>query len=180
LREGYHRAMKTYRGSFLAALTVAALTVSVSAHAAENLSEADKTFVDGAWNWTRGQIAVSQAAHPNLTEVLLQNFARTIVASYTPAVTELKNLLVRKGVNLPESGIEVSRWEKTKDKEFDQKTYDRDYLEKIIRDHEDAIERFTRAAAKSDDADIQAFAKKTLSTLETNLTQGQGLRTSLK
>lgn len=53
-------------------------------------------------------------------------------------------------------------------------------MEKMVKDHEDAVDLFTKAAKKSDDAEVQAFAAKTLPKLQHHLDQAKAIKRALK
>jgi putative membrane protein len=55
------------------------------------------------------------------------------------------------------------------------KDLDEDYMEAMVSDHKDAVDLFEKAT-KSDDADIAAFAQKTLPTLQHHLDRAKELK----
>jgi len=175
--------MKFHSLPRIIALAMAGFAFGLTANAADTtstVSRDDKSFLENAWKSGMEEIAVSQAALPNLTEVLIQQFAQMMVSDHTPANAELSALAARKGVLLPEKRPDVAKWEKKKDKNFDAKEYNKSYLEKMIKDHDDAVELFTKASQKSDDPEIQAFATKTLGTLKAHQAQAKDLKKAEK
>src|SRR4051812_391025 len=69
-----------------------AFAFGLAANAADTtgtVSRGDKSFLENAWKSGTEEIAVSQAALPNLTEVLIQQFAQMMVSDHTPANAEL-------------------------------------------------------------------------------------------
>jgi putative membrane protein len=57
--------------------------------------------------------------------------------------------------------------------------FDRAYVEDQIRDHEKTIALFEREAKTGKDAELKAFAEKTLPTLKEHLTMTQDLKTKV-
>ena len=139
------------------------------------LKHSDKSFIESAAKAGTEEVAISQAALPHLTNPQVKDFAQMIVTDHTAANQELAELATRKGVTLPTKQPSTAKWEKANDKD-----YDEDYLEKMIKAHDDAVELFSKAAKKSEDPDVQAFAAKTLSTLEEHYGKAKQLKKALK
>ena len=127
------------------------------------LSHSDRTFIEKAAKGGMKEVEVSQAVEGRLTDPQVKSFAQMMVTDHTAANTELASLAARKGVTLPMDNMKTSeKWAK-KDKDLDE-----DYVKEMKSDHEDAVKLFEKAT-KSDDADIAAFASKTLPTLQHHL-----------
>jgi putative membrane protein len=134
-----------------------------------SLSHADRTFFEKAAKSGMKEVSVSQAVSARLKNTDVAQFAQMMVSDHTAANTELTALAHRKGVTLPAADPKTDdKWMK-KDKGLDE-----DYLEEMISDHKDAIDLFEKAA-ESSDADIAAFASKTLPTLREHLEKAQTL-----
>lgn len=69
----------------------------------------------------------------------------------------------------------------TKDRlsKLDGTSFDRSYVNAMVADHQKAIDEFT-ARTKSADADVRAFAEKTLPALKDHLQRAQALQKSIK
>jgi len=124
------------------------------------LSHRDRTFFEKAAKSGAKEVQVSQAVLPNLGSSAARDFAQKMIDDHKRANEELKTLAAQKGVSLPvETDKYLNKWSKnTKDTEDE-------YLAEMKDDHKDAIDLFEKAA-KSDDPDIAAFARKTLPTLQ--------------
>ena len=55
---------------------------------------------------------------------------------------------------------------------------DKKYIHEMVEDHEDTVKLFEKAS-KSEDADVAAFAQKTLPTLQHHLQMAKDLKKSL-
>lgn len=121
------------------------------------------------------EVAVSQAALPHLMNPEVQQFAKMMISDHSGANQQLAALAASKGVALPAKTPDTAKWDKKKEK-----GYDEDYIEKMVKDHEDAVELFTKASKKSDDPDVQAFAVKTLPALEAHFAQAKALKKTVK
>lgn len=158
-------------------LGVASLGLTSLAFAANSsaVSGNDKEFFEKAAKSGMEEVAVSQAALPHLKDAQAKSFADMMVADHTAANTELKALAGKKGVMLPAKQPDTDKWAKGKDKGFDA-----DYMDKMVNDHQDAVDLFTKAAKKSDDAEVQAFAAKTLPTLQHHLDMAKNIKKAVK
>jgi putative membrane protein len=148
--------------SFLAVVAATTLTCSALAQPSD-LDHSDRAFLEKAAKSGAKEVAVSEAVQSQLTLPDARNFVQMMVTDHTKANEELKALAAKKGVTLPaESPKFAKKWsEKNKDA-------DHDYLKEMVDDHEEAVKLFEKAA-KSKDADIAAFAEKTLPTLRHHL-----------
>ena len=140
---------------------------------ATKLAHHDHAFIEKAAKSGMKEVAVSQAVMGSLTNPQVREFANSMVADHTAANNELVNLAARKGVALPAADPKAT--EKWSDKSGN---VDKKYLHEMIEDHEDAVKLFEKAC-KSDDADIAAFAQRTLPTLQHHLQMAKDLKKSL-
>lgn len=167
-----------------AAVALSATFVTVSAVRAEEsstamatdstkLSHHDKAFFEKAAKAGMKEVEVSQAVQDRLMNPQVKDFAQTMVTDHTAVNNELSALAARKGVTLPAADSKVAeKWGK-KDKGVD-----KDYIGEMVDDHEDAVKLFEHAS-KSNDADIAAFAQKTLPALQHHLMMAKDLKKSL-
>jgi putative membrane protein len=145
----------------LAAIFLAAACLSHLS--AAELSHSDKSFLEKAAKSGMKEVDVSKAVQGRLSDPQVTATAEMMVTDHTAANTELMALAARKGVTLPVDDMKVGeKWtKKTKD-------LDDDYIKEMKSDHEDAVKLFEKGS-KADDADVAAFAAKTLPTLQHHL-----------
>ncbi len=138
------------------------------------LKHSDKSFFEKAAKSGMKEVTVSQATLDRLMNPQVKAFAQTMVGDHSKANAELMALAAKKGVTLePNETKYENKWsKKTKD-------LDEDYIKEMIDDHESAVKLFEKAS-KSDDAEIAAFAQKTLPALQQHLTTARDLRKVLK
>ncbi len=111
-----------------------------------------------------GRLAVKQAASKEVKQ-----FAERMIADHSKAGEELKQLAQQKKVMLPQ---EVNPKHKeimetlSKLKGAD---FDREYVKAMVADHEKDVTAFESVAKGAVDADVKAFAAKTLPTLKLHL-----------
>jgi putative membrane protein len=146
-------------------------SLDATAGTARELSRSDRNFLEKAAKSGMKEIEVSQAVLGRLTNQSVQQFAQMMVNDHSAANAELKTLAAQKGVALTATTDRYTeKWADNK------RNLDKDYVEEMEDDHKDAIDLFEKAA-KSEDPDIAAFARKTLPKLQEHLQQ---LRTQIK
>jgi putative membrane protein len=144
-------------------------TLPANGPAETGLSHKDKAFLKKAAKGGMKEVAVSQAVMDHLSNPQVRTFAQQMITDHTAANTELATLAASKGVELPVLDPDVaSDWSKKTD------SVDTKYVKEMLSDHEDTVKLFEKAA-ESKDADIAAFAQKTLPTLQHHLQMVQDL-----
>ena len=148
-------------------------TPASSASSNSALSRSDRTFFHKAAEGGMKEVSVSQAVMDHLTNSQVRDFAQTMIKDHTAANAALAVLAGNKGVTLPGADDSIAdKWSK-KDNGAD-----KDYIEEMVSDHKGVVKLFEKAA-KSDDADISAFAQKMLPTLQHHLSMAEDLQKSM-
>jgi putative membrane protein len=135
-----------------------------SSQRAGTLTAADREFITQAAADGHKEIALAQLAEQKGTSPSVKALAQRIRKDHMQAEQELKSLAQSKTVALPTPGehkAEIAKFEK--DANFDQT-----YASMMVADHKKAIALFERAS-NSKDADVKAFADKTLPALREHL-----------
>lgn len=140
------------------------------------VSRADAAFLKQAAQNGHAEVEGSKLALSKGTHPQVKAFAQMMVDDHTKAGNALNALAASKGVDVPG---DPSLAQKAKLKILsarDGAGFDHHYAESIgVAAHEDTIKLFKKAAAEADDADIKAFATKTLPTLEHHLQSAREL-----
>lgn len=157
-----------------------AITASGVAGNSGKLSAFDGAFLEQVAQNGHAEIDGAKAALEKGTDARVKSFAQKLIDDHTKAHNELVALASSKGVELPKA---PSIGQKAKAKILslrDGEGYDKHFVESIgIKAHESTIKLFKRAVAEATDADVKAFATKTLPTLEAHLKQAHDLHASL-
>jgi putative membrane protein len=139
---------------------------------------------DSFWN---------DAAQSGMAEVMLGNlalqkssndevkqFAQKMVDDHTMANNELKDLAATKSVTLPTevTAKQKSGYDKLSAMSGDQ--FDKEFMKMMVKDHEKAVSLFQNQADKGTDADVKAFAAKTLPTLQGHLSMAKSINDKMK
>jgi putative membrane protein len=163
---------------FAAAACVALLGMAALARADEKPQRAtsDLDFINeaatgGMAEVKFGQLAMERAASPEV-----RKFGEKMVHDHTLANKQLASLIKQKGLAMPAKELSpkerdvYDRLSKLRGAAFD-----RAYIKDMVQDHKQDVALFESVANRGKDADVRAFAMKTLPTLREHLEQAEKL-----
>lgn len=140
----------------------------------------DATFVTTAASDGMAEVAAGKMALEKTTNPRVKSFAGMMVTDHTKANTELTGLAKTKNITLPTApGADHQK----KADELSKKTgadFDKAYVDAMVDGHKKAVKLFTDASQNCKDADLKAFAAKTLPTLQMHLDSINALKASMK
>lgn len=140
-----------------------------------DLSGSDETFFTKAAEAGLAEIEGANMAQTKASTSEVKEFAARMITDHTKINEELKMLATEKDVTLP---AEPSLMQKAELKALgllDDK-FDSNYVDRMaVAAHEDAVELFKDTVENSEDADIKAFAQKTLPALQEHLKMAKAL-----
>ena len=129
----------------------------------DNDMEKDADFVAEAVASNYAEIKMAQLAQQRSTSAEIKDLARTLEADHTKVLNELKTLAQAKAITVPvEEKDEAKRKYENLSEQDEADDFDKKWLEQMEDAHEKSINKFERRADKGEDADIKAFAAKTL------------------
>lgn len=125
------------------------------------------------------EVELGKTAQKDALSQSVKNFGEMMVRDHSKANEELKTLADSKKITLPavmgkEHQEKVNDLLKLKGAEFDKK-----YMNMMVDDHKEDIEHFKKAE-KFKDADVSAFARKTLPVLQTHLDSAEAIHKRMK
>ncbi len=156
-----------------ATLTVSLLAVSSLAFA--DMSKKDQEFFTKAAGGGTYEVEAGKLAQSKGQSAGVKSFGDMLVKDHGAANDELKALAGKKGVTLP-VGVPADKQKKL-DKLAASKNFDKDFVNEVgLDDHKADIAMFEKTSTGADDADVKAFAMKTLPTLKTHLQHAESLK----
>jgi len=175
--------MKTHIPSSLPLRFLAGLLAAVFASAAvaqtepptlprdrtNTVKHADSNFLKKAAKAGDEEINISTVAASRTSNPQVRELAQMIANDHQGVGAKLASLAALKGVQLPAREMGAPKWEKKDGKDFD-----KDYLKEMVDAHQDAVDLFS-SAAKSDDAEVAAFASQQLPKLQAHLSRAKEL-----
>ncbi len=124
------------------------------------LDDKDKSFMMEAAKGGLMEVEMGKMAAKKATNADVKAFGQHMVTDHSKANAELMALAKKKGVAL-DKNVKVEK--------IDEKRFDHEYMELMVKDHKKDVASFEKAAKNSKDADVKAFAGKTLPTLKQHL-----------
>jgi putative membrane protein len=171
------------------------------------LNRDDEKFIKDACKGGHIEVQMGKLGVQKAQNSEVRQFAQKLVDDHTKANTELKELAARKGCTLPEpqdriSGISddadrtqvrektdadrshgkdeaefKAEWKKLENASGAE--FDRQYVHMTVKCHEKGVKEFEKVSQGTGDADVKAFAAKTLPTLREHLQAAKSLQTQV-
>lgn len=117
-----------------------------------------------------GRLALNQAASAEV-----KGFAQHMIDDHSKAGGELKQLAQGKKVMLPPEVSPTHKQTMEKLSKLKGAEFDREYVKAMVEAHEKDVTAFGAVAQNATDADVKAFAAKTLPTLQQHLQMIRGI-----
>ena len=153
--------------------TATASTTAAGGGTMTPMTPEDKEFVVKAGMVGLYEVQAGNVALQKAQSAEVKAFAQRMVTDHTRANQELSELATAKGLVLPteldgemESAVEHLSG-------MSGAAFDKAYMQHMIPDHEKTIGEFDRASTMSTDADLKAWAQKTLPVLREHLAQAK-------
>lgn len=171
--------MKTNPITFAILIAIAAGNLAVTASAADNkssLKASDEKFVKQAGADGTAEVKLATLGTQKAERADVKEFATMLVTDHTKANEELTALAASKNVELsavidPDAASTFKDLEKESGKGFDKA-----FLSHMKDSHQSTISKFEDAAKNAEDADVKAWANKTLPTLKAHLEKIKALQ----
>lgn len=147
---------------------------------ASALDMGERNFVqeqikDGLAEVKLGELAEKQASSPDVKQ-----FASTMVQDHTRAGNQLKEIAQRENVELEaEDRTEAGRDEYERLAKLSGVEFDRKYIDRMVKDHQDAVDALQDQAENADHASVKQWASATLPRIKHHLEEAQQLQQKL-
>lgn len=144
------------------------------------LTDQDKMFANEAAKGGMTEVMLGQLAVNNGTHAKVKEHGQMMVRDHTKANDELKTWATNAGYTLPAAPDAIQQ---KKGDDLKAKTgaeFDRAYTEMMVADHQKAIDLYKKQSTSGGDANLKAFATKTVPTLEQHLTHTKEARDAVK
>jgi len=138
----------------------------------------DKTFMAKAAQGGMAEVQLGQLAIQRGANAGVKSFGQRMVQDHSKANQELMGLAQRKGVTLPK---DISKEDKAIYKKLAKLSgaaFDSSYMKDMVEDHTKDVAEFQKESQKGKDADVKAWAAKTMPTLQMHLQMAESTRKS--
>ncbi len=165
------------------ALLVATVVVALSAPVALARGQAkdppaaksgsDNTFVMNAAKGGMAEVELGKLAVQKASSDQVKQFGQRMVDDHGKANDELKALAQQKNITVPSEIDAKHKAEIDRLSKLSGAAFDREYMRAMLMDHRKDVNEFRVESKSGKDADVKAWAAKTLPTLEEHLKQAQ-------
>ena len=143
---------------------------------AMSLEPMDKEFVMKAASGGMMEVEASQIAQQNAGHARVKAFADMMVQDHTNVNNELKGFASSRGLMIPEDSLMAKHKSMLDEmRNMTGKAFDKHYIDMMMKDHNKDISEFEKASNNAKDADLKAWAAKTLPTLRMHKDSVQAL-----
>jgi putative membrane protein len=143
------------------------------------VAAADAAFVKKAADGGLAEVALAKLAQEKASSDEVKAFAAKLEKDHTQANTELTQVASQKNVTLPSAPSKMHQAKQDKLSKLSGAEFDKAYVAAMVEDHQKDVRDFQRQATSGADADVKAFAAKTLPTLKDHLQHVQELAKSV-
>jgi len=130
------------------------------------MASADAKFLTAAAHGSMAEVEMGRLASERGSSDAVKQFGQRMVADHGKASDELKQLAQQKGLVLPTDLDRKDRNAMNKLAKLSGAEFDKAYMKDMVRDHDKDVKEFQREAQKAHDADVKAWAAKTLPVLQ--------------
>ena len=144
------------------------------------ISSSDRKFMMEAAMGSMEEVELGRLATQRGSSDAVKQFGQRMVDDHSKANEELMQIASTKGVTLPSALDEKHKADVDKMSGLSGAEFDRAYLKEAgVKDHNKAVKLFQNEADKGKDADLKAFAAKTLPTIQEHLRMAQDMSGSM-
>ncbi len=140
-----------------------------------NMTSQDRNFVMDAAMGGMMEVELGRMAAQQGASDAVKQFGQRMVDDHSKANEELMSLASSKGITLPTTLDEKHRSQMTKMSSMTGADFDREYVKMMVSDHRKDVSEFEKESTRGTDADLKAFAGKTLPTLQEHLRMAEAL-----
>ena len=148
--------------------------------AGDATKESDERFLVRAAEINFEEIRLGQLAQQKATEADVRELGRMLAESHTKAKNDLHALSSRKGIAVPLVPTEDTEDKYRKLNEKSGLDFDREYCDKVVAGHKDAVDLYEDAMQGNNDPDVKSWASSRLGEIRNHLAQAQTCEAKLK
>lgn len=144
------------------------------------MKEDDTKFMMKAASGGMMEVELGQMAQQKAQSQRVKDFGAMMVRDHTKANNELKALAANKNVSVPAAMTEEHQGHVNGMRDKTGKDFDKAYMSMMVDDHEKDVNDFSNESNNGSDAEVKAFAAKTLPVLRAHLDSAKSLNDTVK
>ena len=170
--------MRKHSQSLATAAALTGLLALTPALFAAKMSSSDTKFMKEAAIGGMEEVELGKLAQSKATNADVKKFGQRMVDDHSKANEKLTSLASSKGVQLPTQLDRKAQGDV--DKLAKASSFDREYMDMMVKDHQKDVADFRKQSTSAKDADLKNFASTTLPTLEEHLKLAQATDGTVK
>ncbi len=135
----------------------------------------DLAFVINTAPGGLGEVELGRLAASKAQSADVKAFGQKMVEDHSKVIEDVKLLMVQKKVLLPPDVMPTHIETMNKLSKLSGADFDKEYVKAMVEDHEKDVAEFENVSKTATDADVKAFAAKTLPTLKMHLEMIKGI-----
>lgn len=144
------------------------------------VDEADAKFATDAANAGMAEVAAGKLAETKAVDAQVKDYAKMMVEHHTMINDELMGIAKTKNITLPTAPDADHQKMLTDLSAKSGKDFDKAYVDAMVNGHKKVAAMLEDASKNCKDADLMAFATKTLPTVKTHLAKIEAIQKSMK
>jgi len=157
-----------------------ALLLAVSARAEDTKPFTDADFVKAAASGGMMEVELGKVVAAKAKNADVKAFAERMVKDHSAANEKLKTAAKAAGLAVPDKLNDEHQKTLDKFKDYKGTDFDKDYVDCMVKDHEEDVKAFTRASQEAKDPNVKAFATETAPVVKQHLEAVKKLQTASK
>ena len=139
------------------------------------MTGADATFVKKAADGGMAEVALAKLAQEKASNADVKSFAAKLEKDHSQVNDDLKEVASKKNITLASAPSKSHQALHDKLAKLSGAEFDKAYVSAMLEGHQKGVRDFSPVASGNGDADVKAFASKTLPALKEHLQQAQDL-----
>ncbi len=145
-----------------------------------NLPGNERKFVTMAAMSDMTETKASELAQTNGSSQAVKDYGKQMIADHEKTSTELKGIVGPKSVTPPATLDKPHQDSVDKLSKLSGNDFDKAYVKQMVSDHKSAVSLFEKESKSGKDGELQAFAGKSLPTLQNHLKMAQDMSANMK
>ncbi|MCY7315286.1 MAG: DUF4142 domain-containing protein [Rubrivivax sp.] len=145
-----------------------------------SVDRADRAFVEAAARDGMAEVMVGRMAQDKASNAQVKAFGERMAQDHGKANAELLMIAGTRGIAAPNDAGAEHKKHADRLTKLSGADFDRAYMKLMVEDHAKDVKSFERASKSAKDADIRAFAARTLPTLQSHLQMARTTQAAVK
>lgn len=138
------------------------------------------SFLKDAAGGGMAEVQLGQLAQDKASNQRVKDFASMMVRDHSAANDQVKQLVIQRSVNLPDSLSAQDQKAKSDLDKKQGKNFDKAYIDAMVKGHQKVYDMFEKASKNLSDAQVKDFVNNTLPTIKMHLDSARAIQKSIR